>query len=97
MDLAVVRAYVDYFLPREILGPVVIVFSLESVVDGIFSLYVPDEYALLGWALIFLASVVAVAYWGAADEDIEELHEELEEIRENSTDEDAERTENEPT
>ncbi|GGL50193.1 hypothetical protein [Halocalculus aciditolerans] len=86
MDFAVLRAYVDYFLPREILGPVVIVFSLESVVDGIFNLYVPDEYALLGWSVIFLASVVGVAYWGARDADVEELRDELEELRDETDD-----------
>ena len=82
-DPRVLRAYVDHFLPREVIGPVVIVFSLEGVIDGLFSLYVPEGYATLGWGLVFLASLAVVAYWGKADEEaVEELHERVEEIRE---------------
>lgn len=83
MDTQVLRTYLDYFLPREVVGPVVVVFSLEGVIDGLFTHYVPDAYATVGWAAIFLVSLVAVAVWGAADEDDrEELEAELEEIRE---------------
>lgn len=39
----ILNGYIDHFLPREVIGPVLIVFSLEGVIDGIFSLYVPDE------------------------------------------------------
>lgn len=81
MDWTVLRAYVDHFLPREVVGPVIIVFSLESVIDGLFSLYVPHEYGLAAWAVIFFASIVVVAYWGTADEQaVEELQERIEEI-----------------
>lgn len=93
MDWTVLRAYVDHFLPREVVGPVIIVFSLESVIDGLFNLYVPDEYALGAWAGIFIASIVVVAYWGTADEQaVEELQERIEEIEEDR--EEAESIEN---
>ena len=83
MDTQVLATYLDYFLPREVVGPVIIVFSLEGVIDGLFTRYVPDAYATLGWAAIFLVSLVLVAVWGAADEeDREELEAELEELRE---------------
>ena len=83
MDLnpRVVRAYVDHFLPRDVVGPVVIVFSLEGVVDGVFGLYVPEAYATVGWGVVFLLALVVVAYWGSVDEAaVEELQERLEEI-----------------
>lgn len=83
MDARVLRTYVDYFLPREVVGPVVIVFSLEGVIDGLFTQFVPTAYETVGWALVFLLALVTVAVWGAVDEDDrEELEEELEEIRE---------------
>lgn len=79
----VLRAYVDHFLPREVVGPVLIVFSLEGVIDGIFSLYVPETSATIGWGIVFVASIVLVAYWGATDEQaVEELSERVEEIQE---------------
>lgn len=81
LDPRVLKAYLDHFLPRDVVGPVLIVFSLEGVIDGIFGLYVPEEYATLGWGLVFLAAIVVVAYWGTVDEQgIEDLHERLDEI-----------------
>ncbi|WP_202594327.1 hypothetical protein [Halapricum salinum] len=75
------KAYLDHFLPREVIGPVIIVFSLEGVIDGIFGLYVPAEYATLGWGAVFVLSLALVAYWGSVDEPaLEELHERLDEL-----------------
>lgn len=80
-DPRVLREYVDHFLPREVLGPVLIVFALEGVIDGIFTLYVPDTYATLGWGGVFVGATVLVAYWGTSDEEaMEELEERLEEL-----------------
>jgi len=82
----IIKAYIDHFLPRDVVGPVLIVFSLEGVIDGIFSLYVPDEYATLGWGIVFLLSVILIAYWGKVDERaVEDLHERIEEIQEDET------------
>lgn len=75
------KAYINHFLPRDVVGPVLIVFSLEGVIDGIFTLYVPDEYATIGWGLVFLLAIIVVAYWGTVDEQaVEELQERIEEI-----------------
>lgn len=83
----VLIAYLNHFLPREVVGPVIIVFSLEGVIDGIFNLYVPDEFATLGWALVFTFSIVLVAYWGTIDQPaLEELQDRIEEIQEQETD-----------
>ncbi|WP_197052373.1 hypothetical protein [Halobellus rufus] len=82
-NLSVLRAYLDHFLPRDVVGPVVIVFSLEGVIDGVFGLYVPEAYATLGWGFVFALSLLAVAYWGSVDEPaLEELHERIDEIEE---------------
>ncbi len=80
------RAYVDHFLPREIVGPVLIVFSLEGVIDGLFTRFVPDGYATVGWGIIFLLSLVVIAYWGTVDEEaVDELHDRLDEIEDAET------------
>lgn len=77
------KAYLNHFLPRDVIGPVLIVFSLEGVIDGIFSLYVPHEYATFGWGVIFALSVVLITYWGTVDEQaIEELQDQIEQIQE---------------
>lgn len=90
MDTRILRTYLEYFLPREVIGPVILVFSLEGVIDGLFTQYVPEAYTTVSWGLIFLASLAIVGYWGAADEEArEELDEQLDEIREDEADEGA--------
>lgn len=78
---AVLRAYLNHFLPRDVFGPVIIVFSLEGVIDGLFNLYVPQEAATVGWGLVFVLAVIVVAYWGTADPEArEELQDRVEDI-----------------
>lgn len=90
-DPRILRAYVDHFLPRDVVGPVVIVFSLEGVIDGLFTHYVPAAYETVGWGIVFLLSILLVAYWGTVDEQaVEELNERVEEIREEEADAAAE-------
>lgn len=92
MDLntRIFRAYINHFLPREVVGPVIIVFSLEGVIDGIFSLYVPDEFATLGWGIVFVLALIIVAYWGTVDEQaVGELQDRIERIEDQqATDDD---------
>jgi quinol-cytochrome oxidoreductase complex cytochrome b subunit len=78
MDKDLVRRYLDYFLPREVLGPVVLVFALENIIDIIFSTSVPDSHRFVGWIVIFILSIILIAYWGGVDEDMEDFEEELE-------------------
>jgi hypothetical protein len=86
VNTSVLKAYINHFLPREVVGPVIIVFSLEGVIDGIFTLYVPDNYATLGWGMVFILSIIIVAYWGTVDEQaVEELQDRIEEIEEQET------------
>ncbi len=81
MDPRVLKAYLDHFLPREVIGPVVVVFSLEGVIEGLFSAYVPATYTTLGWAAVFVLAIAGVGYWGSVDDPaVEELHERLEAI-----------------
>lgn len=74
------KAYLDHFLPREIIGPVVIVFSLEGVISGLFAMYVPQSYETVAWLGIFLLSVVLIARWGTSGEASEELEERIGEL-----------------
>lgn len=87
VDPQVIRTYIDHFLPREVVGPVLIVFSLEGVIDGIFSLYVPERSATVGWAIVFVLSIALVAFWGTNDEEaLEELSERVDELQEDEPD-----------
>lgn len=79
MNLEVIRRYIDYYLPREILGPVIIVFSAENVIDILFSIYVPASREFGGWIVILLISIFIVGWWGEVDEEKDEFEDELEE------------------
>lgn len=79
----VLKAYIDHFLPRDVVGPVIVVFSLEGVIEGIFTLYVPDGYATVGWGIVFALALLLVAYWGTVDDEaVEELHDRIDDIEE---------------
>lgn len=86
----ILQAYIDHYLPREVVGPVLIVFSLEGVIDGIFGLYVPDEWATVGWAIVFVGAIVIVSYWGTVDDQaLDELQNQIEEIKADSAPDDT--------
>lgn len=76
--LKLVRKYLDYFLPREIMGPVIIVFSMENVVDILFTTYLGAFNPLFSWSVVLILSILLITYWGEADEDMDEFEKELE-------------------
>lgn len=74
------EAYIDYFIPREVLGPVLLVFSAENVVNELFLIYVPESYSLEAWGVIMIVVAIIISVWGNYDEDKEELDEEVTEV-----------------
>lgn len=78
--LRIVESYADYLIPREIIGPVILVFSIENVIDRLFELYFPIQSELIGWIVVLLFSLILITIWGEVDEDKEELEDEIEEI-----------------
>lgn len=82
-QLEIARHYINYFLPREVLGPVILVFSIENVIDRLFQIYFPGQYELYGWLIIAFLAALVVYEWGESDEDYEELEEDIEEMIDN--------------
>lgn len=73
MNKTKVRHLINYYLPREIIGPLIVVFSAENIIDFFFLWFVPPEYEFLAWCLFLLFSVWLINYWGNVDEDKKEL------------------------
>lgn len=71
-----IEKYIDYYLPREVMGPVIVVFSVENIIDILFNQYAPAGGGIAGWTVVFVLSVTIVAWWGEADEDSKEDFEE---------------------
>lgn len=76
MNTEKIREQLNYFLPREVLGPVFIVFSLEHIIEILFQ-PVTQKNELLAWTTLFTVSLLLIAYWGIADDDYNEFQEEL--------------------
>lgn len=76
MDTEKTREYINYFLPREIIGPVFVVFALEHIIEIMFTGVVPDQYAVLGWTTLLIISLIIIGYWGMADDDYDDFIEE---------------------
>lgn len=77
MNKGLIRHYLNYFLPREVLGPVVLVFALENIIDMLFTSFIPNSYRFSGWVVIFIGSILLIAYWGEVDEDMEDFEDGL--------------------
>jgi hypothetical protein len=73
-----IKTYFDHFLPREVIGPVIIVFSLEGVISGLFEMYVPTAYETIAWGLIFILSILLIAHWGTTGEAENQLEDRIE-------------------
>lgn len=78
--LRIIESYIDYFTPREILGPAMLVFAAENVVDRLFQIYLPIESEIMGWVGILILVTILIGVWGELDEDKEKLEEEVEDI-----------------
>lgn len=76
----------DYFLPREVLMPVIVVFSAENVLNSAFTASVPPKQQVIGWAALMVISILLTAYWGVNDAD---TNDELDELLDHDDDHDA--------
>jgi len=87
LTLIKIKVYLSHFLPLEIVGPVAVIFSLEGVIDGLFTQFVPMQYETFGWFVLFLVSIFFISYVRINDEEtVEDINESLEEIRESQDD-----------
>lgn len=80
MELNKTKTYFDHFLPREVIGPVIIVFSLEGVISGLFEMYVPTAYETIAWGFMFMLSIALIAHWGTTGEAENQLEERIEDL-----------------
>lgn len=82
MNWTKLRHLINYYLPREIVGPLIVVFSGENIIDYLFKWFIPPEYEFFAWCVFFSWSLWLINYWGKADEDMEDMEKEMEEVLE---------------
>jgi hypothetical protein len=70
----------DFFVPAEVLSSVLLVFTMENILDHAFSAYVPSEFETAGWIAVYLLGAAAISglnYATADDEELEDLSDDL--------------------
>lgn len=73
----------DFFIPAEVLSSVLLVFTMENVLDHAFSAYVPSDLETAGWIAVYLigAGVISGLNYATADEEeLEDLNDDLDDL-----------------
>lgn len=81
--LSAVAGIIDFFIPADVLTAVLLVFTLENVLDQLFSTHVPPKYEAVGWFLVYALGVISIGvinYVSAEDDEREDLTDDLEDI-----------------
>lgn len=71
---------IDFFIPSEVLSAVLLVFTMENVLDYLFSTYVPPELWGYGWVVVYVfgvAFISALNYLTADSDELDDLSDDL--------------------
>jgi hypothetical protein len=73
----------DFFIPAEVLSSVLLVFTMENVLDHAFANYIPADFQAAGWIAVYVLGVLAISglnYVTADEEELEDLSDDFEEF-----------------
>jgi hypothetical protein len=74
---------VDFFVPAEVLSAVLLVFTMENILDHLFASFVPSGLETIGWVVVYILGISAVSglnYITADEEKREDLSDDLEDL-----------------
>lgn len=83
MRLKSLLGILDFFIPADVLSSVLLVFTMENVLDHLFQAYVPEKAGALGWVVVYIAGIAAISamnYATADEEEMEDLREDIEDL-----------------
>jgi hypothetical protein len=83
MRLNAVLGILDFFIPASVLSSVLLVFTMENILDHLFQVYVPENAGALGWVLVYILGITAISamnYATADEEELEDLSDDLEDL-----------------
>jgi archaellum biogenesis protein FlaJ (TadC family) len=81
--LSGLAAVVDFFIPMEVLSSVLLIFAMENVLNTAVAATVGDGNGMV-WVLVYIAGLSAVSalnYVSADDDELEEFHDDLDDVR----------------
>lgn len=82
MNFRAIIRIIDFFIPFNIITAVFVVFALENVVSHYFALYIPPRFSGPAWIIIAILGLALMNIASADEEEIDELEEDIEDIRE---------------
>lgn len=72
-----------FFIPAEVVSAVLLVFTMENVLDYLFTTHIPPNFSVFGWVAVYLIGTLSISivnYYTATDEEREELSEDLSDL-----------------
>jgi hypothetical protein len=81
--LSGLAAVLDFFLPMEVLSSVLLIFAMENVLETAVSETIGSGGGAV-WVVIYilgLSSVAALNYVGADEDERDDLHDDLDDVR----------------
>lgn len=78
-----VAGIVDFFIPAEVISSVLLVFTMENILNYAFSQFVPGNAEIAGWLTVYLLGIGAVGLFNyiTADEDeLEDLENDFDDL-----------------
>jgi hypothetical protein len=81
--LRAVLGIADFFVPADVLSSVLLVFTMENILDQLFSTYVPAGLQTEAWVAIYLIGALVVSgfnYATAGEEELEELSDDFDDL-----------------
>ena len=73
----------DFFIPAEVLSAVLLVFTMENILNYAFLNYIPAEFEAVGWMAVYLIGIASVSilnYVTADEEELEDLDEDFDQL-----------------
>jgi hypothetical protein len=83
MRLRAALGILDFFIPAQVLSSVLLVFTMENILDHLFRMYVPDKAGAAGWVMVYIIGVAAISAmnYATADEDeLEDLSDDIDDL-----------------
>lgn len=78
-----IAGILNFFVPADVLSSVLLVFTMENVLDHTFSALIPPEWEAKAWVLVYIIGVLAISslnYVTADEEEREELSDDLDDL-----------------
>jgi hypothetical protein len=78
--LSSLAGILNFFIPAEVLSAVLLVFTMENLLDQTFSMFIPSEYEAFGWVTVYVVGIIAVSalnYVTADEDELDDLSDDL--------------------